>query len=73
VAWRVKHGVKVAHDGIDYVGGYRIPCSDEQAATMPHAVELAEAAPVEPEKPAAMVAEVPAEALEAKAGKKRGK
>lgn len=87
MAWKVKEGQKVNHDGVEYIGGQSIPCSDAQAANMPHAVEkVAEDVPVKskpaplvpefvPEAPVAMVADIPEVAVEAKAEKpaKRGK
>ena len=58
MAWVVKPGVRVSHNGQDYVAGDAVPCTDAEAAQMPHAVSLVVA---EPEAPVVMVAEVPAE------------
>lgn len=50
--WVVKQGVIVSHDKREYRGGDVIPCTDAQAAAMPHAVERVEpaVAPVAVEK-----------------------
>lgn len=44
MAWKVKKGINVKLDDKHYVGGDAIPCTDEQAAQMPHAVEAHEEA-----------------------------
>lgn len=59
MAWKVREGQHVTHDGTGYPAGSIVPCTDRQAAAMPHAVE-----------PVVMVPEVPAAAVEAKARRK---
>jgi hypothetical protein len=59
MAWRVRAGRTVSHDGREYRAGESIPCSDEQARAMPHAVEEIAAL-------VSMKAEIPATAVETK-------
>jgi hypothetical protein len=76
--WRVKQGITVSHDGSQYVAGDLVPCTDDQAASMPHAVEVVGPPKATPalravEAPAVMVPEVPTDAFEASADTKPGK
>lgn len=57
--WKVRPGQHVTHDGTAYEPGQAVPCTDEQANRMLHAVERV-----------AMVAEVPTAAVEFKAKRK---
>ncbi len=69
-------GISVTHDGVIYVGGDLIPCTNDEAAMMPHAVQAIETAAPVVEGPAvvsiplaelAMVPDVSADAFTAKA------
>lgn len=54
MAWVVRKGITVDHDRVSYAAGSAVPCSDAQAAAMPHAVEwVAEKAAMKAEIPAA--------------------
>jgi len=49
--WVVRQGITVSHDHAEYTAGRAVPCTDEQAEAMPHAVEWIEdkAPPAAPE------------------------
>ncbi len=74
MGWKVREGVTVDHSGSKYGPGAVIPCSDSEAAQMPHAVEKVEPVKVEADKvePVTVKAE-PVKFEEPKAQTKRTK